>query len=211
MVHRTKWIWGAFTVASLLLLAFIAWLVDQSAQFYSSPTRRTTSPITTPHRSVNRVDDASLMIDGPVHLELELGRLEEGERVIVARDLTKILEDRLRRVGSPVAASGKHVLVVNYREERGQPLDVRVPDGKGQRTVESVPTTRIVLGLTLDRPGRPLRSFGQRAFSSAATRLEMSVLPTQQALQRQRRQLYQQTYQAALEYLRTVELIERRK
>jgi hypothetical protein len=205
MAHQTKWMWGAAGLAVVAGLALVTWAVQESARFYASSHRPNVPPAVNAQPTI-QLRESSREVQGAVHLEVEIESLEDGERVIVMRDIVKILEDRLRSSGVKIDATGRNVLSVQYREERGQSLDVDVPGTRGRSTIESITPTRVTLRVQLDQPGRPRRLLGQKTIAPTQASLETLTGQVQQALNRLRRQLYQQSYRAALDYLRRIEL-----
>ena len=212
MAHQTKWLVAAAGVAATMLVLFAVWAVKESARFYAARRAHDSSastPAASSPATAVAVGATSRTVNGPVRLQLEIGSLEDGERVIVTRDLAKILEDRLRTTGVEIDSSGPNTLTVYYDEERGRPLTLTqtTPAKDGAQDLgTSIRPTRIVVKLTLDRPQKPLRVLGQQAASPSSETARLREPATPEALKRLYRLLYQQSYHGTLDYLRQVDL-----
>ncbi len=208
MAHRTKWLLAAAALAVVALVAFASWAVSESARFYAARGARQVAEATaTPIVPANvAVGASSRHVDGPVNMRLEIGKLEDGERVIVTRDLAKILDDRLRSAGIQLSSQGPNTLTLYYDEELSPPLQVIQEQSPSNTSPTSMRATRILVRLTLDRPRQPVRVFGENATSPSPERAKLQGPATPLAVTRMRQRLYQQTYQEALEYLRQVAL-----
>jgi hypothetical protein len=205
IAHRTH---GLLAVAALCLLvfaAFVVWAVQESVKFYSR--RPVAVPAAPANEQVIRLAESSRSVPGHVRLTFEVGPLEEGERVIVIRDLNSILESRLKAAGVEVTERSDNILMVYYKEELGQPVDVVSSVRPSAQQPAEIRATRIVIRLVLDRPRLPLRTLGQNVASIREERITISEVPSRDVLRRQRHSLYSQVYQSTLAYLRRIDLV----
>lgn len=194
---------GFLSVSALSGLAY--WSVSKSADFYVQPPSGLPKPAAVasppPTRHVDRT------VDGPVQLELDVARLELGDRVIVTRDLAKIFDDGVRAQGLAITGTSDRKLIVYYKETPGPRLEVmlRNTDGSSER-IDSLLSVQIRAELYLQRPQRDNLLLGSAM--SGPREKQVTITPAEKVagLNRQRQRVYQQTYKAVLDQLRALPL-----
>ncbi len=203
MTHGTQWLIAGGVLLAGVVIAVVSWAIRESADFYAAgPSRPTViEPAVVSPPAVSR------LVAGPISLDIQMGKLEEGERVIVIRDVVKILQDRLQLRGFEVLARAPNKLVIYYREDLGPPIDVfqETSDGK-QKWVNTMRPVGVSVKLVLERPREPNWVLGESTRSSSGRPVRLGIHESGTRLNSARRKLYQQSYRASLAYLGQIEL-----
>lgn len=205
MAHGTKWLAALGFAALLLIAGLVYWAVRASSEFYAAAPTNTPAPLPPPINRPAAVRD--LAVRGPIRLDVEVSKLEEGERVIVLRDTAEILRRRLAERGIEIVTNAPERLTLYYDERRAGAIDVRQATADGKYvSVNSLRPVRIDIKLVLDRPDKPQAVVGEASRTYAGESYDLEITANATQLGTTRRKLYQQSYQAILTYLRQVDL-----
>ena len=200
--HGRKWMLGGGALIGVLSLSLLTWSIIKTFEVYGSPSPTATSTPVVPQRAAG-TQHVSRAIAGPVCVQLDVGRLFSTQRVVLLRDVHKILEGRLRQQGLEVQSSADNVIRVHYEEMRGDAVQL-VQAGNEDETLSEVPTVKTHLQvIVLSGDGALILGEKTVGSRSQTVTIERNLRGERSRIANS---LQQQVYSDSMSFLKRVEL-----